>query len=174
MSTLYSIQSSIIFFVQRWKQLLEGGSSSVSNRCPHHPFPRELSCTVILHSFFYIDIDSDISLVFLFWYWYWLTVILHSFCRHRKDKKNWLHMDADHFRFCMFLLLFGWSIVSYRLIFGQNSKILQRLIFFEKVAKVPRYLGKIPENSEIYSKNPENIIWKTTQNYLYSVIIKHK
>ena len=56
---LYSISSSAIFCIkfcyflyqQRWKQLLEGGSSSVSNRCPHHPFPRELSCTLILHSF---------------------------------------------------------------------------------------------------------------------------
>ena len=29
-----------------WKQLWEGGSPSVSNRCPRHPFPRELSCAI--------------------------------------------------------------------------------------------------------------------------------
>ena len=47
-----SSSSSAIFYIQGWKQLFEGGSSSVSNRCPHHPFPRELSCTLILQSFF--------------------------------------------------------------------------------------------------------------------------
>ena len=71
-----SSSSSAIFYIQGWKQLFEGGSSSVSNRCPYNPIFYEMVQSVlyfVLYATLY-SISSTITFYIKFCYILYLEV----------------------------------------------------------------------------------------------------